>query len=165
MGVPWNVIGIVAGILIVLAAAGLFLTGGGGGQQAPTGPGTPAAAGAAGSAPQAQHYGVSSAGIRAEKIVYPPTVTVPKTGRYISISYPGAYTGNYTVNGVRTPIVNSADRLITLGNVSGLVTVTLQKDDRSAKQVLEAGIWKDGQLLNSANTSRPYGPVTVSAGV
>jgi len=84
---------------------------------------------------------------------------------HINISYPGAYTGNYTMNGVRIPVSNSADRLVTLDNATGLVTVTLTKEDRSAKQVLEVGIWKNGQLLNSASTAQPYGSVTVSAGV
>lgn len=163
MGAPWKLIGIVAGILIVLATAGLFLFGGGGNPQAPAGQGTPAASAVTGSAPSVEHYGVSSAGIRAEKIVYPPTVTVPKTGIYINISYPGAYTGDYTVNGVTVPVRNSADRIVTLENATGPVTVTLQKADRSAKQVLEVGIWKNGQLLNSASTSQPYGSVTVSA--
>ena len=168
MGVPWNVIGIVAGVLVVLAAAGLFLTGMIGSPQGPVDPGNPdAVSGVPTTSPSSPsgHYGVSSAGIRGEKIIYPPTVTVPKTGVFINISYSGAYTGNYTMNGVRTPISNSADRLVTLENATGLVSVTLQKEDRSAKQVLEVGIWKNGELLNSARTDRPYGSVTVSAEV
>jgi hypothetical protein len=162
-GAPWKLIGIVAGILIVLGAAGLFLAGGIGGSLPAAGQGTPLpAAGAASTSPD-QHYGVSSTGIRAEKIVYPPTVAVPKAGVFINISYPGAYTGNYTVNGVTTPVSSSADRLLTLENATGLVTITLSKADRSAKQVLEVGIWKNGQLLSSAGSARPHGSVTVRA--
>jgi hypothetical protein len=93
------------------------------------------------------------------------TVAVPSSGIYVKVDYIGAFSGTYTVNGVKYPVRSSGSRMFLLQDATGTVTAAFQKEDGTTKHSLTVGIYKDGKLLRSDSVSSAYGQVSVAADV
>ena len=89
-------------------------------------------------------------------------VTIPAQGISLHVSYLGAWSGTYTVNGETQTLKRSGEYVTTLEDAAGTVSATFKKLDASAHE-LDVEFYKDGVLLKSGLTKDPNGAVTVSA--
>jgi len=158
-------VAIIAVAAIIIIAAVVLIFTGSSGNAAGQSVSVPTTATISPSTSVSQKSGVSGKSIDSASIVVPTTVSIANTGIFIRVQYLGAYTGSYLADGEVHEIQSSGDRLFKVENSSQTVSVTVKKADRSTKQTLTAEIWKDGNLLKSANTTALFGEVDVSAAV
>ena len=161
---PWVPIAAVIGVIAVIAIAAFFFLGLGGSSDGQAAAGSPSATPTASSGSSSGGAtGVKSGTIDTSKIKDLPTVTVPSTGTYVKVSYIGAFSGKYGMDGAMVDITDSGERSYEVVNATGLVTATVKKADSSTKtHELKVEIWKDGKLLKYDSTSVPKGSVTIS---
>jgi hypothetical protein len=156
-----------AGVLIVVAAAIIFLTGAFG-QAGLTSPGTaettpspgqtlPVHAAAYPGTPGVLSYNVAmTSGYELSN------VAVPSSGVFLRVIYRGGYAGTWTSGNETGDIQNSGERLVAIENPGSTLSADLVKLDNSARQPLSVEIWKDGTRRAANSTSLPFGEVTVS---
>lgn len=159
-----------AGVLIVVAAAIMFLTGGFG-QAGFTSSGTaettpssgqvlPVHAAAYSGTPGVLDYNViMTSGYELAE------AAVPDKGVVVRVIYRGGYAGTWTSGNETGDIRNSGERQVAIENPGNSLAVDLVKLDASAKQPLTVEIWKDGTRLAANSTSLPFGEVTVGTGL
>lgn len=149
---PWVTIAAVVGIIAVVIVAIVFFMGSGnnGGQtpspaqtQAPSGSST-----------------VPVTGINPETIKDVPTVTIPATGAFVKVSYIGAFSGIFGINGEVVRAQDSGERLYPLNATEGTVSATFHKDDASRHEIT-VEIYKNGKALQIGRNSSAYGEVKV----
>ena len=156
-----------AGVLIVVAAAIIFLTGGFG-QAGLTSPGTAEITPSSGPIPPVHAAAYSGTpGVLDYNVVMTSgyelaEAAVPEKGVFIRIIYRGGYAGTWTSGNETGDIRNSGERLVAIENPGRTLSADLVKMDNSARQPLSVEIWKDGTRRTSNSTSLPFGEVTVS---
>ncbi|MDD1685604.1 zinc ribbon domain-containing protein [Methanoregula sp.] len=91
--------------------------------------------------------------------------TVPVSGVWVMVDYIGSYDGTYGMSSDIQSVKDSGSRLYEVVNASGLIKVSLTKQDSSTKHELVVSIYKDGALLKSDSTSASYGKVSISTDV
>jgi len=112
-----------------------------------------------------QHPEQHSGRIDPATIIVPEPVTVPSTGIFVVVRYPGAFTGNWQADNTSHDVHSSGDRLYAIENTGQTVSAEFRKADRSARQNLTVEIWKDGKILASGITKDLFGEVQVSGRV
>ncbi len=87
-----------------------------------------------------------------------PEVSIPSTGVWVRIQYPGNYTGSIGAQGTTIPVNSSGDHVYTLPVRDGSIEGSIEKQDSSNSR-LEVGIYQDGSLVQLLNTTKPAGLV------
>lgn len=83
---------------------------------------------------------------------------IPQTGVWVRVSYPGNYTGYISSNGQWREINASGDQFYQLSMDHGIIDGMLEKGDGSVK-TMAIEVYKDGTIIDRANTSAPLGTV------
>jgi len=90
-------------------------------------------------------------------------VAVPETGVFVRVDYIGSFSGSYGLNGVVQDIRSSGSRLYPLGDGSGTISISFQKDDATTRHALTVTVFKDGTAVRSGQSSAAFGNVTFTA--
>ncbi|WP_321506720.1 hypothetical protein [uncultured Methanoregula sp.] len=86
--------------------------------------------------------------------------TVPPTGVWVRVSYPGTFSGSIGSNGDWKDIRGSGDQFYQLSMTSGVVEGFIEKSDSSKKNMV-VGVYKDGSRVFVRNTDQPLGKVEI----
>ena len=86
--------------------------------------------------------------------------TVPSTGIWVRVAYPGNFSGSIASNGHWREIESSGDQFFQLSMKDGRVEGSLEKRDNSAMNLV-VQVYKDGTLVTYGNTTRPQGRVEI----
>jgi len=86
--------------------------------------------------------------------------TVPPTGVWVRVSYPGSFSGSVGSNGDWRNVASSGDQFYQLAMKNGLVEGVIEKGDGSGKNLV-VGIYRDGTLVSFVNTTKPEGIVEI----
>ena len=154
---PWVIIAAVVGVIAVVVIALVFFLGDGS-----AGPATsvqPSAGTGTSSSQQSSVVGVAPTAIKTQA-----PVTIPQEDVYVRVSYLGGFSGEYGTQDNMTTTRNSGDRFFIVENATGDVTAAFHKEDGS-RQELVVEIYKDGQSLQSAANTSPFGEAAVTATV
>jgi hypothetical protein len=96
-----------------------------------------------------------------ESPVPTPTIEiVPQNGVYVRIEYPGNYTGSINGNGFAREVNSSGIQVYQVFLSSGTIGGSIEKGDGSA-DTMGVQIYKNGGLVSSMNTSRPFGVLEI----
>ena len=87
-----------------------------------------------------------------------PAFSIPPTGVWVRIMYPGNYLGYVSAKGNSVQVNSTGDRLYSLSARDGMVEGSIEKQDLSAGN-LEVRVYQDGKLVSLNNTTRPGGVV------
>jgi len=90
----------------------------------------------------------------------PVRYAIPATGVWVHVDYPGNYTGTLASNGQWREIDASGDQIYQMVLKNGTIDGVLEKSDGSTKP-LEVEVYKDGILVDLANTTTPLGVVEI----
>jgi hypothetical protein len=103
----------------------------------------------------------------APTIALPPTPdtslvlhSVPLTGVWVRVAYPGNFTGSITTNGLARDVNNSGDQFFQFPMTSGTIDGFIAKGDGSVKNLI-VQVYKDGAMVTYGNTSAPLGTVEI----
>jgi hypothetical protein len=94
----------------------------------------------------------------------PVRYAIPATGVWVHVAYPGNYTGTLASNGQWREIDASGDQIYQMILKNGTIDGVLEKSDGSTKP-LEVEVYKDGILVDLANTTTPLGVVEIHTNV
>jgi len=87
---------------------------------------------------------------------YLPAISIPTTGIWVRVYYPGSYSGSAGGKGIFTQIQNSGDQVYRMPDYSAVVEGSVEKQDGSAgRMVVE--IYNNGTLLSRSETMKPEG--------
>jgi hypothetical protein len=86
--------------------------------------------------------------------------TIPATGVWIRVAYPGNFSGSFGSNGNWRDVNGSGDQFYQLSMKNGLVEGTMRKSDTSAKNMI-VEVYNDGTLVTWSNTSKSQGRVEI----
>jgi hypothetical protein len=87
---------------------------------------------------------------------YLPPISIPATGVWVRIYYPGSFSGTLGGRGVFTPIKGTGDQLYNIPANAGIVEGSVAKDDGSVGRMVTE-VYKDGVRLSQMVTATPYG--------
>jgi hypothetical protein len=90
----------------------------------------------------------------------PVQYAIPATGVWVHVTYPGNYTGTLASNGQWREIDASGNQMYQMILKNGTIDGVLEKSDGSTKP-LEVEVYKDGILIDLANTTTPRGVVEI----
>ncbi len=93
-----------------------------------------------------------------------PPVTIPSSGVWVRISYPGNYTGSIGAKGRLEMINSTGNQLIHVPVTSGMIDGSIEKQDGSDR-TLFIEIYKDGTLVTRSASSRPFELVDIHTNV
>jgi hypothetical protein len=154
---PWVIIAAVVGVIAVVVIALVFFMGDG--SASPATSGQPSAGPGTSSSQQSSVVGVAPTAIKTQA-----PVTIPQEDGYVRVSYLGGFSGEYGTQGNMTTTRNSGDRFFIVENATGDVTAAFHKEDGSRHELV-VEIYKDGQSLQSAANTSPFGEAAVTATV
>ena len=90
----------------------------------------------------------------------PVQYAIPATGVWVQVAYPGNYTGTLSSNGQRREIDANGNQLYQMVMKNGTIDGVLEKSDGSLRP-LEVEVYRDGILIDLANTTTPLGTVEI----
>jgi hypothetical protein len=91
---------------------------------------------------------------------YLPKISIPTTGVWVRVYYPGSFSGSLGGQGLSTPIKGTGDQVYEIPANVGMVEGTIEKNDTSGgKMVTE--VYKNGTLISRMETSKPQGLIDV----
>lgn len=89
-----------------------------------------------------------------------PFSSIPQTGAWVRVTYPGNFTGSIESDGKMMPVTGSVDQFYQVPTVNGIVTAIVQKEDDSTNKItLE--VYKNGELLKRETNGIPNGIVGI----
>ncbi|MDO9035908.1 MAG: hypothetical protein Q7U51_11980 [Methanoregula sp.] len=91
---------------------------------------------------------------------YLPKITIPTTGVWVRVYYPGSFSGSIGGRGISTPIKSTGDQLYEIPANVGMVEGTIEKDDKSGGKLVTE-VYKDGALISRMETMKPLGLIDV----
>ncbi|MDD1704174.1 MAG: hypothetical protein LUP97_02940 [Methanoregula sp.] len=160
----WAIVGAIIGLFVLVAGFVIFTHEATGDPAAASLPPVPAVvtpSGQTGMQGAQVHYGV----IDPKIIPIPRNITVPSTGSYIVVWYPGAFSGVWQADNQSHEIQSSGHNLYSIENTGQEVSAVFRKIDESVKQTLTVELWKDGRVLASESTKALFGEIRVSGRV
>ncbi|AGB01857.1 hypothetical protein [Methanoregula formicica] len=89
---------------------------------------------------------------------------VPSTGVFVRVLYPGQYTGTISANGFERAVNSSGEQIFQLSMAVGNIDAFLEKGDGSVRNIL-VEVYKNGNMVTSADTSIPYGVVEIHTSI
>jgi len=91
---------------------------------------------------------------------YLPRLSIPGTGIWVRVYYPGSFSGTLGGRGIFTTVKSTGDQLYNIPVNAGIVEGSIEKDDASAgKLVVE--VYKDGAMMSRAATTIPHGLIDI----
>jgi hypothetical protein len=105
---------------------------------------------------------VTTAPVQESQVIdnYLPNISIPGTGIWVRVYYPGSFTGTLGGRGIFTPVKSTGDQLYNIPANVGIAEGSIEKDDASAgKLVVE--VYKDGTRMSQAATTIPHGLIDV----
>lgn len=93
-------------------------------------------------------------------VTSPAQYSIPSAGVWVHVAYPGNYTGTISPNGQRQEINAAGDQIYQMVMKNGSIDAVLEKADGSAN-TLAVEVYKDGALIDLANTTTPLGSVEI----
>ncbi len=90
----------------------------------------------------------------------PPKTVVPQTGVWVEITYDQTYSGSVGLPGDQVQVSDTGDHFYRIPTVSGIVAVSVQKNDGSADP-LKVNLYNNGILAKTATTTIPLGNVNI----
>ncbi|MHB8164955.1 MAG: hypothetical protein ACYDDV_11580 [Methanoregula sp.] len=91
---------------------------------------------------------------------YLPGISIPDTGIWVRVYYPGSFSGTLGGRGIFTPVKSTGDQLYNIPANVGIVEGSIEKDDASAgKMVID--VYKDGTRISRAVTTTPHGLIDI----
>jgi hypothetical protein len=91
-----------------------------------------------------------------------PASSVPQSGVWIVIEYPGNYTASFGTAGRMRELSGSGNQLYQVPAKNEIVDASVQKGDNSGT-VLTVSVYNDGKLVKSGTTTSPHATVEVHA--
>ena len=88
-------------------------------------------------------------------------VSIPSTGVWVRVSYPGTFTGLIGTTGNQREVTDTGDRLYPIPAGARTVTVSLEKEDASGDQML-LEVYRDGVMLKRESSITPNGIVEMN---
>ena len=86
----------------------------------------------------------------------PVQISIPQTGVWMKVTYPGNYTGTYgSIGYYQTPVTDKGDHFYPIASAGGPVVASIKKLDGSG-DTLAIAIYKDGVLIKEDSTTAPY---------
>jgi len=105
---------------------------------------------------------------RADVVTAVPTQSsryvIPATGVWVHVLYPGDYSGFLNSNGQLKTVNSTGEQFFQIPITSGVIDGSIEKSDGSVNN-LAVEVYKDGTLLDLANTSAPKGSVEIHTNV
>ena len=93
-----------------------------------------------------------------------PRITIPATGVWVRISYPGNFTGYIGAKGRLETANSTGNLLIHLPVTSGMIDGSIEKQDGTSRTMI-IEIYKDGTPVFHSATSRPFDLVDIHTNV
>ncbi len=93
-----------------------------------------------------------------------PPITVPSSGVWMQVSYPGNYSGYIGAQGWNIAINSSGTRFYQLPFENVMIEGSIEKQDGTADN-LEVGIYNGGTLVSKSETAKPYGMVEIRVAI
>ena len=87
---------------------------------------------------------------------YLPKISIPDTGVWVRVYYPGYFSGTIGGHGDFTQIKSTGDQLYKIPSNVGIVEGAIQKDDGSVGRIVTE-VYKDGTLISRLETRKPEG--------
>jgi hypothetical protein len=87
---------------------------------------------------------------------YLPEISIPDTGVWVRVYYPGYFSGTVGGDGDFTQIKSTGDQLYKIPSNVGIVEGAIQKDDGSVGRIVTE-VYKDGTLISRLETRKPEG--------
>jgi hypothetical protein len=91
-----------------------------------------------------------------------PPASIPSSGVWVRVYYPGNYTGSIRAKGLITNVNNTGDRFYPLATTSGMVDGSIEKLDGTANALI-IEVYKGGKLISQSYTATPWGVVNINA--
>lgn len=91
---------------------------------------------------------------------YLPRISIPTTGVWVRVYYPGFFSGSLGGRGLSTPIQSTGDQLYEIPANVGIVEGSIEKNDKSGGKMITE-VYKDGILISRMETSKPQGLIDV----
>jgi hypothetical protein len=89
-----------------------------------------------------------------------PQVSIPPSGIWVRVFYPGNFIGSIRANGQLKNVNSTGDQLYQLPIASGMIDGSIEKQDGSVKNLI-IEVYKDGALISQSYTSTPLGVVDI----
>lgn len=91
---------------------------------------------------------------------YLPKISIPTTGVWVRVYYPGSYSGYIGGRGLSTPIKSTGDQLYEIPSNVGIVEGSIEKSDQSGGKLVTE-VYKDGALISRMETMKPNGLIDI----
>jgi len=89
---------------------------------------------------------------------------LPTKGVWVHVLYPGAYSGSLNFNGQLKEVNSSGEQYFQIPITGGVIDSSIKKADGSVN-TLTIEVYKDGKMLDLANTTAPQGTVEIHSSV
>ena len=89
---------------------------------------------------------------------------LPRTGVWVHVLYPGDYSGYVSSNGQQKEVNSTGEQFFQLPMTRGVVDASIAKSDKSGN-TLAVEVYRNGELVDLANTTTPQGVVEIHTSV
>jgi len=93
-----------------------------------------------------------------------PKVSIPPSGVWVRVFYPGNYIGSIRANGQIREVNSTGDQFFQVPIASGTIDGSIGKQDGSADNLM-LEVYRNGALITRSYTSTPFGVADFHAGV
>jgi hypothetical protein len=90
-----------------------------------------------------------------------PPASIPNSGVWVRVYYPGNYTGSIRGNGLIINVHSTGDRFYQLSMASGMIDGSIEKQDGTANTLITE-VYKGGKLISRSYTDTPLGVVNIN---
>lgn len=87
-----------------------------------------------------------------------PAFTVPSTGIWLLVQYPGSYTGSVGSRGNKRPVIGTGDKIFQIWENEGVLDGEIQKLEKNGER-LTVSIYHNGAEIKRVNTTAPGGTI------
>jgi hypothetical protein len=94
--------------------------------------------------------------------VFLPPASIPSSGVWVRVYYPGNYTGSIRAKGLIINVNSTGDRFYPLAITSGMIDGSIEKQDGTANALI-IEVYKGGKLISRSYTAIPRGVVNINA--
>ena len=91
---------------------------------------------------------------------YLPKISIPTTGVWVRVYYPGSFSGYIGGRGLSTPIKSTGDQLYEIPANVGIVEGSIEKNDQSGGKLVTE-VYRDGALISRMETKKPQGLIDI----
>ncbi len=91
---------------------------------------------------------------------YLPNLSIPTTGVWVRVYYPGYFSGTLGGHGLSTTIKGTGDQFYEIPANVGIVEGSIEKDDGSVGRMVTE-VYKDGTLISRMETRKPEGLIDI----